>query len=474
MKNKIKNLTFLSIFMLFALNSNVFSDEPKSYFHSCDKLGCEEFTTTFTMSEFVRVKECVVEVFFDLWTCPEDVFTINLKGFNLDCGGAPVPTNAEIMTAIKKYLLAIAHLFSSNGEIYPNNFDVEILSPSCYYLFPEGFSRFSASFGENIAMGYDECDNSCCSNTYTLNAIPSITQIVVSNIERSTDNETSSTCNLSQSHCINACAEDEIEEGPITYDYYGCGLPGTEIPYLFGETLTQGYTPNRKYMSYVHYSTNGGGSYNIQPRSIYGHSSIGVANANDMKNYIMDLLFSRVSLFGVNASDKMNLYINQCWSNYDGNAFPCVEECCHFEISFVGHQNTIINIVDKTMGPSATCTSPCFEVCEKIMELNNQQIINAKQNIEIEDNPNIYEDLKIIPNPSSGITNIQFKSEDTGSVEMYILTLDGQTIAVRNIAKESNIVNYEFNTKTFSNGTYFVKIFLNGQQRITKKIIIQN
>lgn len=104
----------------------------------------------------------------------------------------------------------------------------------------------------------------------------------------------------------------------------------------------------------------------------------------------------------------------------------------------------------------------------------NQHIINAKENIEIEDNPNIYEDLKIIPNPSSGIANIQFKSESNGNVEMQIITLDGQTIAVRNFAKQSNIVNYEFNTKTFSNGTYFVKIILDGKQRITKKIIIQN
>ncbi len=473
MKNKIKNLTFLCIFMLLALNNNLFSTDPPNDFNNCTR-DCDEFSTTVTMSEFVRVGDCMVEVFFDLYTCPEDVFTINLKGFNLECSGGSVPPNDDIMKAIKKYLLTIAHPIANNGEIFPNGFEVEILAPSCYYLKPEGGGHYSASISGNMTTHpfTEPCDYPCCSNTYTLSAYIYTNQLSVTNVDRSTESETSSTCPLTPNYCQNACAEDEIEEGFLTFDYFSCGLPGTETPYLFGETLTNGYSPPRKYMSIVDFSSSGS-NYYVQPRYIAGINNMGVEDEDDMKNYIRDLIFSRTSLFGVGASDVMNLYINQCWSNSNGTAYPCSEDCCQYKIEFIGIMNDVIKVTEISAG-STTCSSPCFDVCEKIMELYNQPVVNAKQNFEIEDNPNIYEDLKIILNPSSGITNIQFKSETNGNVEMHVLTLDGQTVAIRNFAKKSNIVNYEFNTKTFSNGTYFVKIILDGQQRITKKIIIQN
>ena len=464
---KTYKLLIISIFMLIA-SVSLHSSVPSSTFNLCNP-DCTPASTTVTMSEFVKVGDCLVEVFYDLWTCPEDVFTINLKGFNLDCNGIP-PSNADIMKAIKKYLLTIAHPLANNGEINPNDFKVQILAPSCYYLEPNGPGKYYADRRENVTKGRDSCANTCCSNTYTINSTTYPYQLFVTNIVRGTDPNTSSTCSAVPNYCQNACDENEIVEGPITYDYFACGLPGTESSYLFGDDLTNGYTPKRDYMSVVDASISGS-NYYVQPRAIIGISSSGVSNGDDMKNYIMDLIYHRTSVFNVSSSNVMYLYINQCWENYNGTAYPCSEECCQFKIEFL--MNNIIQVTSLS-SPSGTCTSPCFEVCDKIMELHNQPIINAKALIEDDFKDNIYEDLKIIPNPSYGTATIKYKSEDNGQVELQILTLDGQTIATRNFTKEDNITDYNFNTKTFSNGTYFVKIFLNGKQRIVKKMIIQN
>ena len=458
----------LSLIFIFG-SMSLFATNPSSTFHLCDRTGCEQFSTTVTMSEFVKVGDCMVEVFYDLWNCPEDVFTFNIKGFNLDCNGTP-PSNADIMKAVKKYLLTISHPLSHNGDINPSNFKVEILAPSCYYLEALGGGKYYADRNENFTKGKSlPCTYTCCSNTYTLNATTYPYQLFVSNVERSTNTSTSSTCSEIPNYCQNACSEDEIVEGPITLDYLACGLPGQETSYLFGDKLETGYSPTRDYMSVVDGSIIGS-NYYVQPRAIIGISSSGVTNATDMKNYIRDLIHKRTSVFNVAATDVMYLYINQCWSNYDGTAYPCSEPCCQFKIEFTGN---IIHI-NQIVAGSSTCSDPCFDVCDEILTLNNQPITNAKQTFEMEDNPNINEDLKIIPNPSSGLTNIQYKSETNGIVEIQIMTLDGQVVGIRKLAKVSKIMNYELNAKAFSNGTYFVKIILNGQQQITRKIIIQN
>lgn len=470
----IHKILFLSIFMLI-FYSNAYATNPLSDFNGCTR-DCDSYSTTITMSEFVKVGDCLVEVFYDLWSCgdsPDEIFTINLKGFNIDCNGT-MPSNDVIMKAIKKYLLTIAHPIANNGDIFPNGFKVEILAPSCYYLSEDLVGGYSSASIGDLTTPF-QCDNTCCSNTYTLSAYLYTNQLSVTNVQRGTDINTSTTCSNTSTYdgyCENACAANEIPTGPITFDTYGCSLPGTETPYLFGETLTNGYSPPRNYMSIVDFSSSGT-NYYVQPRYIAGINNMGVENAADMRNYLMDLINNRISLFGVGASDVMNLYINQCWSNENGTAYPCVTNCCQYKIEFIGIMNDIIRIT-QISGGSTTCTSPCFDVCSSMMALNNQTIINAKKTFDEEDDSNIFENLRIVPNPSSGITNIEFKSEENGNVEMYIMTLDGQKIAVRQFAKESNIINYDFNTKTFSNGTYFVKILLNGQQRITKKIIIQN
>jgi len=189
-----------------------------------------------------------------------------------------------------------------------------------------------------------------------------------------------------------------------------------------------------------------------------------------MKDYIMDLINNRVSLFGVNANDQMILYINKCWENHDGNAYPCVTECCQFNINFTGINNDVIDIVYSNTG-SVSCTSPCFEVCDRISDLDNETVANAKAIFET--NENSIESLIITPNPTQGMTNIEFNSEETGKVEMHIVTMDGQTVAKRYFEKSEAFVNYQFNTNSFSNGTYFIKLVLNGKEKATSKIIIQ-
>lgn len=434
---------------------------------SCTITGCTPVSTTMTLSQYVRVGNCTAQVFYEYWKCgtpPNEFYTYKITGLNLDCNGGTPPNEATVMKKVKEYLLLIANAASNSGNPFvPNNFKVEIKAPSCFKFESNG----SYYEGTSTYTSQLSCSENCCSNTYTLDGTGG--EISVTNVDRS--NSSSSTCIEfgKNPDCVNACSETEIPEGVLPLqDYYDC-IDNPDTGILFGDNFTYSGT-NSEYFSYLDLKS-GIGSYEVSPKMINTIDGTGgVVDGPSMAKYIMDLIYHRTSVLGVNANDMMILRINNCWSNCDGNAFPCNDECCQFNFNFIGGK---IIIAYSNTG-SSTCSSPCFDVCSDIQNLNNLDIVNAKSIFDNEEPSLSQTQLSISPNPSNGLTSLNIKTNNLGNYEISLSTTDGFTFIKRNINVSSQEFNYELQTKNIANGVYFVTLTYEGKKIITKKIIIQN
>ena len=101
-------------------------------------------------------------------------------------------------------------------------------------------------------------------------------------------------------------------------------------------------------------------------------------------------------------------------------------------------------------------------------------LTNQKAIFGTETNKNINTIVEIYPNPSNGLTNIKIESELNGQGKFNIYTIDGKIIATRAFSKKSNVFNYELNTKTFTNGTYYLSVFIDENKVKILKLVINN
>jgi len=453
------------IILSFGTNNKLYS-QGSDFPNDCLVTGCTAVSTTLTFSQYFRVDGCLAEVDFKFLKCgtsPNETYTYIIDGIRVEDCPSGNYDEAEVMKRAKEYLLFIASGYVSNGSSYlPSNLDIEIKAPTCYALIQNG----SINEGASTFTTASDCIQDCCSNTYTLNGTGG--EVSVSSIVNGMVSNTGCGPNLD---CKFVCEEDEIEEGVLDFDNTNSCITSPTAKILFADDFTYSGT-NSNFYSLIDFKS-GAGSYEVSPRFIYtSDGTDGVVDGPSMAKYVMDIIYHRVSLFGVNANDNMILKIDNCWTNTDGFTYPCVEEdnCCQFIISFSGG---IVNIVNYSPA-SSTCSTPCFDICDDIDDLHNETIVNPKQIFDEEYNLNNKTKLNISPNPSNGITNIKINTEEFGNYQLSLTTLEGYEFLTRDFEIQSNEFNYQLNTKSISNGVYFINIVLNGKSVITRKIIIEN
>lgn len=463
----IHKILFLSIFMLIAFNYSVFS-QSTTFCGGCDNAENIILDGVFSM----KVGECDVDVTYDFRNCgtpPNQIPTLDIKQINIDnCGGA-TPDEDEVMSQVKRHMLLFTHYWSNDPSPVPDDFEVAINAPACFEFVSNGtFSESFAIYPPNLFK--IDCPD-CCSNTYTIDATGS--SVYIDNIDRRPSNSTSCTFG---STCVNACAEDELEEGDLVSTFIDNSCysesSGTISFKFFESTIDQGtYTAN--FNSVMYFTDNFNGSYEVSPFFI--NSKMNRIDSEDrFQDYIEELLFKRESVLGVDKEDDMILKLKPCWKNEGQNTYPCANDvCCSFTFTFMPPNYTTYT---RTGTSSATCSAPCdINVCERISNnMNGGTITNQKAIFDIEKNEDIHSKVEIYPNPSFGLATIKIESELNGQGKFKIHTVDGQTIATRIFSKESDVFNYEINTKSFTNGTYYIGVYIDEKNIKTLKLIINN
>ncbi len=432
--------------------------------------GCENAENIILDGVFsMKVGECDVDVIYDFRNCgtpPNQIPTLDIKQINIDNCGGTTPSEDIVMAQVKRMMLLFTFYWSGEPGIVPDDFDVAINAPACFDFVSNGtFSESATTF-----LGQPSC-TFCCSNTYTIDGAGG--SVFIDNIDRRPSNST--TCTLN-STCTNVCAENELEEG----DLVSYILPnscysessGTTTFKYFASIIDQGsYTAN--FNSVMYFTDNFNGSYEVSP--IFITSKVNRIDSDArFQDYIEELIYNRTTVLGVNAADDMILKVRPCWKNEGQNTFPCSDDaCCSFTFTFMPPTYTTYV---KTGTSSTTCTSSCgIEVCKQISNnMNGGTITNQKAMFESETNKNINTIVEIYPNPSNGLTNIKIESELNGQGKFNIYTIDGQIIATRSFSKKSNVFNYELNTKTFTNGTYYLSVFIDENKVKTLKLVINN
>ena len=76
-----------------------------------------------------------------------------------------------------------------------------------------------------------------------------------------------------------------------------------------------------------------------------------------------------------------------------------------------------------------------------------------------------------VPNPSNGITNIEYNLPQAGKVNFNVTDILGQVIYTKQIKELAGKHKLELNTNDFSNGVYYYSIEYNGK-RLVKKMLI--
>ena len=99
-----------------------------------------------------------------------------------------------------------------------------------------------------------------------------------------------------------------------------------------------------------------------------------------------------------------------------------------------------------------------------------ERLINKNKSNRIVNNNNLDNEIKVYPNPSNGLVNIQLPIFNNGNFAITITDLLGKTVAQKNIP--SSTYNVQFNI-TNGKGIYFVKILdtKTGIQKINKLIV---
>ncbi|MCO5250552.1 MAG: T9SS type A sorting domain-containing protein [Candidatus Kapabacteria bacterium] len=155
----------------------------------------------------------------------------------------------------------------------------------------------------------------------------------------------------------------------------------------------------------------------------------------------------------------ITLNLRQCWAQryYPQQIyFPCeVSDCCEivFEIFNNGTEAEVVS--NSTPG---TCEGICFDVCS-IFPSGRFSI--PKLSIDTDDFE-LNNDIKIMPNPNTGIFNLEFNSANDEQHSLQVLDLLGQIVYSSDIMTNAGINNLNLDLSSLPIGVYYLQIVNKG------------
>lgn len=135
------------------------------------------------------------------------------------------------------------------------------------------------------------------------------------------------------------------------------------------------------------------------------------------------------------------------------------------------------SMVETAMNPVHAYTAPgIYTITQTAINYNcttslSQTIIVIESGVGIENLEFMNYDLRIYPNPTSGILNVVFETEKPLALEMELCNALGQRVYLNRIAN-TKYFSEKLNLEGFSKGIYFLKVCA-GNEVVMKKVIVE-
>lgn len=148
-------------------------------------------------------------------------------------------------------------------------------------------------------------------------------------------------------------------------------------------------------------------------------------------------------------------------------------------------QNLVVNLNNSTTNtfPIASIQSIKFGASTMILQEFNGTIstwnisdINnyafSPSDAEVDENPSSFVNvLNIFPNPSSGVVNVQFQTENLSNITVEIISGEGNKLYEMYAGHHEGLKTYTWNSN-LSSGVYYCRILLD-KKTITKPFIVK-
>jgi Secretion system C-terminal sorting domain len=202
---------------------------------------------------------------------------------------------------------------------------------------------------------------------------------------------------------------------------------------------------------------------------------------DDIMTSVIDSVLKEVSTQNIplhGCEDRMRVSMASCWGYFFDNALdkdvilPCSTQSCCWARYEVCHPQLGVftkNYIEGNVGDSADChvnPHPCEMICGL---LEDSGVLGRAVDGEESKLSGIDKSI-IIPNPTSGLTDIVVKSDKQGIVKIEIIDARGIKIVSKEIEKTGWKLRSTFDLSKQPNGIYFYRVYIDRQLQSAGKI----
>jgi hypothetical protein len=359
------------------------------------------------------------------------------------------------LTDDEKMQIALKAIMSKNNQY--NFSPTYIKIPTCLYEDPFNPGNF------------DSCDTRCCHIYFESHWDSLVGDHYLRDISFE---EQTMGCNPSPNQpCINYCHEDIFPETgylDISFNmpppcFSSCSFETTFPQRHADYTYQSGLYINSQYTL----GTNGSiPCFSINVFQI----RYGTMNIEDALEHLIKISLKDIWLTQGNPT-YITLNLWKCWfQKYSPQQvyFPCTDsDCC--EITFEILNNGTEARVESRSTPHDICVGNCFEVCEIF---NSGPFALAKGPID-HDIYELNENIKIMPNPNTGIFDLEFNSANDEQHSLQVLDLLGQAVYSSDIITTTGVNTLNLDLSSLPVGVYYLQLVNKGLV-VTKTKFIKN
>jgi hypothetical protein len=169
--------------------------------------------------------------------------------------------------------------------------------------------------------------------------------------------------------------------------------------------------------------------------------------------------------------DTIRLVISKCWKRIGSSEFyvPCNDEdCCIIELEITGTSPLEATVV-RNLNSAPNCVYPCgIEICSKFPETSVHQLPKLSINDDIETKEN---NIKIIPNPTTGVFSLEFDATIAGTHQLKVVDLRGFEVFTYDVSAVRGINTLNLDLTNIPFGVYYLQVLNDGKMISSVKFI---
>ncbi len=484
MKIKVFYIVIAFLFSLFFVNNNALASdcEPPVNYNCTNWIPTE--THDYLNSELVTYGSCTYEVYYQKKFCMNangDTIAryIRINSLDIYPDGGDCPDNNVLMDRAAQYMLFLSS-WILDIENPLNTFDVILKTPSCMERDtinlnpPNGATRYRIQ----------SCGNQCCSATYTMQRVD--TKAIIQSSTLASGDEYIQ-CSINPlSKCKNVCSVLNYPDGTVLDFSWSpqCTTPCPDVDFVnlpeqyFDDNL---FTPPNHTCDFrLHYQTRkceGLNEFTIgYIDKFYGDDTY-FTSYDFLHKAIKKVLSEVETIFDVSLPCTVVVRTPTCWhktSGGQGALYPCYEtSCCSTTYSVYDDNGTIKADTIRHLSDNIyICSTPCSNICDaqiivdesvpKILSVNNnEKLINSAF-------------AKVIPNPTTGKTDIIIMGVKKGNAELLIFDMMGRQIKSVRKDKYGKKLSFSIDAKNYTNGIYYFSVKIDGNIYCRSSFIVKH